>query len=170
MACSRSRSSFPSRRNDAGGGNFRNPKRGVPRVFRQFPTALSCIMEPWRKTIPVKGVAGASPFLRRGVSAAMPPLHPGGNARACTLSVVVYIFRRLVCGEFQRVRVCRDGVAGGIPRCPVFLTASRERCHVVRHGCAVMRYRMWHHFRDVACHGRPKRVSGVFAWDWLIPF
>jgi hypothetical protein len=76
----------------------------------------------------------------------MPPLKPGGNAGAYTLSVVVYIFRRLVCGEFQRQRVCRDGVAGGIPRCPVFLTASRERRHVVRHGRAVMRYRMWRGF------------------------
>ena len=51
--------SFPARRNDAGGGNFRNPKRGVPRVFRKFPTVLPCIMEPRRKTIPVKGVSGA---------------------------------------------------------------------------------------------------------------
>lgn len=109
-------------------------------------------------------------FLRRGVSAAMPPLHPGEMREHTPLFVVVYIFRRLVCGEFQRKRLCRDGVAGGIPRCPVSLTASRERRYVVRHGCAVMRYRMWRHFRDVVCHGRQKRVSGGFAWDWLIPF
>lgn len=61
MACNRPRLSFPSRLHDAGGGNCRNPKRGVPRVFRQFPTALPCIMEPRRETIPVKGVSGALP-------------------------------------------------------------------------------------------------------------
>lgn len=43
--------SFPARRNDAGGGNFRNPKRGVPRVFRKFPTAPLCIMGSRWKTI-----------------------------------------------------------------------------------------------------------------------
>lgn len=94
----------------------------------------------------------------------------GGMRKHVPLRVVVYIFRRLVCGEFQRQRVCRDGVAGGIPRCSVSLTASHERRHVVRHGGTVMRYRMWRHFRDVACHGRPKRISGVSVRYWPIPF
>lgn len=172
MACNRLRLSFPARHNDVGGGNFRNPKRGVPQVFRKFPTALPCIMEPRRKTIPAKRCVGCFRlFLRRGMSAAMPSLHLGGGMRKhAPLRVVVYIFRRLVCGEFQRQRVCRDGVAGGIPRCSVSLTASHERRHVVRHGGTVMRYRMWRHFRDVACHGRPKRISGVSVRYWPIPF
>ena len=96
MACNRPRLSFPARRNDAGGGNFRNPKRGVPRVFRQFPTALLCIMEPRRETIPTKRCVGCiHRVLRRGASASMPPLHPGGYARACVLLFLHLFFSPL---------------------------------------------------------------------------
>lgn len=120
MACNRPRLSFPARRNDAGGGNFRNPKRGVPRVFRQFPTALPCIMEPRRETIPTKRCVGClRRVLRRGASASMPPLRPGDMREHASFCFCTYFFRRLVCGEFQRRRLCRDGVAGGIPRCLV---------------------------------------------------
>ena len=120
MACNRPCLSFPAGRNDAGGGNFRNPKRGVPRVFRQFPTALPCIMEPRRETIPVKRCVGClRPVLRRGASASMPSLHPGDMREHASFCFCTYFFRRLVCGEFQRKRLCRDGVAGGIPRCLV---------------------------------------------------
>ena len=95
--------SFSAGRNDAGGGNCRNPKRGVPRVFRQFTTTLLCIMEPRRETIPAKRCVGCiHRVLRRGVSAAMPPLRLGDMREHAFLCFRTYIFRRLVCGESQR--------------------------------------------------------------------
>lgn len=148
MACNRPRLSFPARRNDAGGGNFRNPKRGVPRVFRQFPTALPCIMEPRRETIPAKRCVGClRPVLRRGASASMPPLHPGGYARACVL-----LFLHLFFSPLSLRRISAQAIMPRRSRrrysfvASYLMTASRRRCHVVRHGRAVMRYRMWRRF------------------------
>lgn len=170
--CNRPRSSFPARRNGAGGGNFRNPKRGVPRVFRKFPTALPCIMEPRRKNdTRKKGVSGAFALFEAQHVRGDASLTPRGKCES-----MHPICRRIY---FSPLSLRRISASARMPRrksqavflrCPVLLTASRERRHVVRHGGTVMRYRMWRHFRDVTCHGRPKRISGVSVWYWPIPF
>lgn len=105
--------------------------------FGKFSITLLCRMELRWKRYLGKCVGGTSSFLRRDVSRRCLPIHPEGNAGHSPF-LLSYCFSPLSLRRISALADMPRQVGAVFLRCPVFLTASRERRYVVRHGRAVI--------------------------------
>lgn len=120
---------FPPKCNDAGKVSCDN--------FGKFSITLLCRMELRWKRYLGKCVGGISSFLRRDVSRRCLPIHPEGNAGHAPF-LLSYCFSPLSLRRISALADMSRQVGAVFLRCPVFLTALRERRYVVRHGRAVV--------------------------------
>lgn len=105
--------------------------------FGKFSITLLCRMELRWKRYLGKCVGGTSSFLRRDVSRRCLPIHPEGNAGHAPF-LLSYCFSPLSLRRISALADMPRQVGAVFLRCPVFLTALRERRYVVRHGRAVV--------------------------------